>query len=223
MDCSDYLELISEGLDAPLTPARQAELEAHLGACPSCARLAQAMAQQSRALRDLDCSVPGGLRQEILAHLPPQRPARKVWMLHHPRRWAVLAACAALAVALGVAKPWRDSGEGAVPAPASAEGASPYRLIPDEHLFTANPRINLSPDLGQPSQAAPAADATLTIPRLPDGWEAAVDGALSHGTVLTGEQASALIALLKAQGIPYQLEGDETLSGSCQLILEGED
>lgn len=50
-----------------------------------------------------------------------------------------------------------------------------------------------------------------------------MDGAVSHGTVLTGEQASALIALLKAQGIPYQLEGDETLSGSCQLILEGED
>lgn len=221
MDCSDYLELMSEGLDAPLPPARQAELEAHLAVCPSCARLARAMAKQSQALRELDCSVPEGLHQEILAHLPTQRPAKKVRILH-PRRWAALAACAVLAIALGVAKPWQNSGDDAVPAPASAEGVSPYRLIPDEHPSTADPRAKLSPDPGQSDQAAPAADATLTIPRLPDGWEAVVDGTVSHAAVLTGEQASALIALLEAQDISYQLEGDETLSGSCQLILTGE-
>lgn len=207
MDCHHCLDLMSQSLDGPLPPQLQSQLEEHLNTCPSCAQLYRELRAQSQALRELDCPFPDGLHQRILDQLPSRRPevgrARRI----HLRRWGALAACAVLAVALGVARPWDRSDPGLQPA--SAGQTSPYALSPSH-----------TPNQGDPRYQAPQADTILRVDRLPQGWESVVPGVASpDGAILTGEEALAFRSLLDQQGIPYTLEGDPTLSGQCQLIV----
>ena len=204
MDCDHSLELMSQALDGPLSPAQQAELSAHLNTCPHCAALYRELAEQSAALRALDAPFPEGLHQRILDQLPAQQQPKGKGRLVSLRRWGALAACAALVVALAAALPW--GGNTAQPAGYSGAQAALYSLSPGDTRTLESP-------------APEAAGTRILCARLPDGWQALAD---SPDALLSGEQARALLALLEEQGIPYTLEGDDTLSGTCQLILTEE-
>ena len=207
MDCDHSLELMSQALDGPLSPAQQAELSAHLNTCPHCAALYRELAEQSAALRALDAPFPEGLHQRILDQLPAQQQPKGKGRLVSLRRWGALAACAALVVALAAALPW--GGNTAQPAGNSGAQAALYSLSPGDTRTLESP----APD------APEAAGTRILCARLPDGWQALAD---SPDALLSGEQARAFLALLEEQGIPYTLEGDDTLSGTCQLILTEE-
>lgn len=212
MDCDQYLELMSQALDGSLSPKDQAELNAHLAGCPGCRALFEALSQQSEALRSLDCSVPEDLHQKIMGSLPPQQPARRKGKVLHFRRWAALAACAALAVALGVAQPWRDT-------PGTA-AVGPDTVAVQPHAYAADPRAKESAPSTDAHELVPSpTDTLVTFGRLPQGWEDVVDAASPDGAVLSGREALAFIKLLEEQGIPYAVEGNGSFSGTCQLIL----
>ena len=201
MDCEQALERMSAALDGPLSPGERAELDGHLASCPSCAALFEEMRAQSQALRELDPPFPEGLRQKVLDSLPARRPARKTGRMLRLRRWGALAACAALAVALGVAQPWRAS--------SGAEG-------------TGSPAAyGIDPAAG-PTQAdlrTQQADTRIVCAQLPEGWEDILGGVSPESALLSSEDALALLALLDEQSIPYTVEGHGTFSGACQLML----
>lgn len=207
MDCEQALELMSQALDGPLAPALQAQLSAHLNTCPRCAALYRDLAQQSAALRALDAPFPEGLHQRILDHLPAQQQPKGKGRPLHLRRWGALAACAALAVALAAAQPW--GGDTAQPAGYTGGQAALYSLSPGEGRAQDSP----APD------APEAAGTRILYARLPQGWQALAD---SPDALLSGEDARAFLALLEEQGIPYALEGDAALSGSCRLVPQGD-
>ena len=207
MDCDHSLELMSQALDGPLSPAQQAELSAHLNTCPHCAALYRELTEQSAALRALDAPFPEGLHQRILDQLPAQQQPKGKGRLVSLRRWGTLAACAALVVTLAAALP--RGGNTAQPAGYSGGQAALYSLSPGDTRTLESP----APD------APEAAGTRILCARLPDGWQALAD---SPDALLSGEQARAFLALLEEQGIPYTLEGDDTLSGTCQLILTEE-
>ncbi len=190
MDCEQALERMSAALDGPLSPGERAELDGHLASCPSCAALFEEMRAQSQALRELDPPFPEGLRQKVLDSLPARRPARKTGKMLHLRQWGALAACAALAVALGVAQPWRAS----------------YGIDPAAGPTQADLRTQ-------------QADTRIVCAQLPEGWEDILGGVSPESALLSSEDALALLALLDEQSIPYTVEGDDTFSGACQLIL----
>jgi len=52
--CPHFLDLLLESLDDPLAPRDQEEFEAHLAACPSCARTLREHVMLRGALQDLD-------------------------------------------------------------------------------------------------------------------------------------------------------------------------
>ena len=210
MDCDHSLELMSQALDGPLSPAQQAELSAHLNTCPHCAALYRELTEQSAALRALDAPFPEGLHQRILDQLPAQQQPKGKGRLVSLRRWGALAACAALVVALAAALPW--GGNTAQPAGYSGAQAALYSLSPGDTRTLESP----APD------APEAAGTRILCARLPDGWQQAVGDASGADSLLSGAQARAFLALLEEQGIPYTLEGDDTLSGTCQLILTEE-
>ena len=100
MHCDEIFELMSAALDGEITPAERKEMDAHLADCPRCAELFAELAGQSALLRRLDCQVPAGLSNQILAQLPSRKKASPVV---HLRRWGTLAACLVLVVAGSVA------------------------------------------------------------------------------------------------------------------------
>lgn len=87
---------MSAALDGEISPAERNTLDAHLADCPRCAALFAELAGQSALLRRLDCEVPAGLSNQILAQLPSRK---KNSPIVHLRRWGTLAACVALVVA----------------------------------------------------------------------------------------------------------------------------
>ena len=87
---------MSSALDGEISAAERKELDAHLADCPPCAELFAELAGQSALLRRLDCQVPAGLSNQILAQLPPQK---KKSPIVHLRRWGTVAACLVLVVA----------------------------------------------------------------------------------------------------------------------------
>ena len=99
MNCETALELLSASLDGELTAAEQAELQAHLDQCPSCRAIQTELMGLHVACGEMEALPPAGLKEQILAHLPPQRPGKVVYW----RRWGAMAAALAL-VALAA---WR--------------------------------------------------------------------------------------------------------------------
>lgn len=98
MHCDEALELLCAAIDGEITPAQQAQLNEHLAQCPACRALQAELLGMEDALGSLDTPAPAGLKEQILANLPPQAgKAKPVYW----RRWCAMAACAAL-VALGV-------------------------------------------------------------------------------------------------------------------------
>lgn len=201
MDCEQALERMSETLDGPLSPQAREELDDHLARCPHCAALFEALKGQSQVLRELDPPFPEGLHQKVLDNLPPQRPARKAGKVLHFRRWAALAACAVLAVALGVTRPWQDRS-----ATDGSDSPAAYWIDPAVCATQADPRTQ-------------RADSQIVYSQLPEGWEDILGDVSPESALLSSEDALAFLSLLEEQGIPYTIEGDATFSGTCQLIL----
>lgn len=104
MTCDEALELLSAALDGELSPKERNILDAHLADCADCAALFDELAGQSRLLRELDCELPVGLSEHILAALPEQEPAKGRKVIHW-RRWGTLAACLVLVAWAGSALP----------------------------------------------------------------------------------------------------------------------
>lgn len=105
MDCTRYEELMSAVLDGGLSARERRELDRHLAECPACAALFGELREQCAALRELDCSFPDGLHDQILENLPEQdavsakAPVRKTFRW---RRWGAAAACLVLVTVAAV-------------------------------------------------------------------------------------------------------------------------
>lgn len=98
MNCKRYEELMSAALDGELSAQERQELDRHLAECPACAALFDELREQCAALRELDCSFPDGLHDQIMNSLPEQEkvPVRRAV---HWRRWGAMAACLVLVAA----------------------------------------------------------------------------------------------------------------------------
>ncbi|HEV8664123.1 MAG TPA: zf-HC2 domain-containing protein [Candidatus Methylomirabilis sp.] len=95
---------LSAYLDGELAPGERLAVERHLGRCPRCAARLQDLGRLRGALRSLPRSVPAEdgwtrLREEIGGAAPER--ARLRWRPATARRWAPVAATAALLAALG--------------------------------------------------------------------------------------------------------------------------
>ena len=130
MDCDRYLELMSAALDGELSAGERRELDSHLAVCPECAALFEQLSGQSAALRELDCQLPAGLRERILAGLPPQEAPVKKGKVIHWKRWASLAACLVLVTVVGVLGPWNMRMGSAAPNSAAPNLAA----VPDSYV-----------------------------------------------------------------------------------------
>ncbi len=132
-----YIELMSAALDGELSAGERRELDAHLARCPECAALFRELSEQSAALRSLDCDVPENLRVRILSELPAQEAQVPVHEVKNRprtetggpgwRRWAGIAACAALVAAIGGAALLHGTGTSAGPDVRSA-GEAPSEV-----------------------------------------------------------------------------------------------
>ncbi len=124
MEHDKYIEWMSAALDGELSAGERRELDAHLAECPECAALFRELSEQSAALRSLDCGAPEDLRDRIMAGLPAEEPPAPIHELKQRprtesgrRRWAGLAACAALVIAIGGAAALHGLGTSPAPGP----------------------------------------------------------------------------------------------------------
>lgn len=101
MDHENALEALSAALDGELSPQETEQLNAHLAQCPACRALAQELSALRDACGHMDIAPPPELKDQIMAHLPPQEPSKVVKLppktsAHHWQRWAAMAAAFAL-------------------------------------------------------------------------------------------------------------------------------
>lgn len=95
ISCDRALELISERLDAPLSPEDQRALEEHLAVCADCRALLADFEEMERVLPTMNAPVPPDFTQSVLdrvkaekvVDLSAARTARRPW-----RQWAATAA-----------------------------------------------------------------------------------------------------------------------------------
>ena len=68
--CEQMREYLSARLDGELTPAQEAELEAHLASCARCRALARRMNLLEEVLRDLeDDLAPEGFTEQVMEEI----------------------------------------------------------------------------------------------------------------------------------------------------------
>jgi len=91
MECSP--EEVSALLDGELAPECEAEVRAHLGTCPECARLKRVLRESDQALRARGALVPESLRARLRSAAAPPRAAR----------WGRLSRAAAVLLVAGAA------------------------------------------------------------------------------------------------------------------------
>ncbi|MBQ3134902.1 MAG: zf-HC2 domain-containing protein [Oscillospiraceae bacterium] len=96
MSCDKYLDLISARLDAPLSPADEAELTAHLDTCSACRAIADDLANIHGTLSGCTAVPPAELAQGVMRSIRGQRTARRRTI----RQLGALAACLVLCVGI---------------------------------------------------------------------------------------------------------------------------
>lgn len=109
--CEKYELLISAFLDGELSEAERADVAEHLAACPGCQRYFDDLVAMHDAFgQEEDAPVPEGFGEGVMARVRemPQQEEKKVLLFPRWKRWAVMAACCALA-ALGL---WTFSDRG---------------------------------------------------------------------------------------------------------------
>lgn len=126
-------EQLSALLDGELGPAEQAELRAHVGACPQCAAELQELALVGQAARELDEPAPEGYFDELPGRIRQRlRAARSASVAPPASRRHLLPAwswAAAAAVLVGVLLPvlWQRQAQAPLPAAAPATVPAPPR------------------------------------------------------------------------------------------------
>ncbi|HVS52512.1 MAG TPA: zf-HC2 domain-containing protein [Opitutaceae bacterium] len=115
MDCNETRRLLDADIDGELDLVRHLELEAHLRACPGCARLAENARARGAALRESlpRFTAPPQLAEKIRAALPAP-PAAPVAVEPRPAKtyfpiWQVTGLAASLAFAVLVGFRWGDA------------------------------------------------------------------------------------------------------------------
>ena len=100
MICEEAMVLMSAKLDAALSPAEEEALEAHLAACPDCAKLMQTLRGLDEQVAELGEPAPEGLKKGVLYRIDQATGKAKT----PRRRWfgpgAALGAAAAVLVLL---------------------------------------------------------------------------------------------------------------------------
>ena len=121
MICEEALALMSAKLDGALTPEQDAQLTAHLAACPDCANLMETLRGLDSQVTELREPAPQGLKKGVLYRIDQAtgkaKPSRRGWFGPGAAIGAV-AAVLVLLVGLGVV-PLGD-----MKANSPAEGAS---------------------------------------------------------------------------------------------------
>ncbi len=149
MNCERYLDLISARLDAPLAPADEAELAAHLNECPECRAIAYDLANIHSTLSGAAAVPPAELAESVMRSIRGQRTARKRTM----RQLGALAACLVLCVGLfTLTRP--ETAETPAGVSDMARHVQPFTLT-EELSFTNEQRIRLS---GMSTSFMPCAD-----------------------------------------------------------------
>jgi hypothetical protein len=176
-------ERLAAYLDGELTPRERAEIDAHLGACPACARKLQALSSVDAAVRALPAEAPPGyflgFPGRVRARLEAGK-GRASWRL--PVWYAAAAAALVVAVSAPLvlnrsqrpaAPASRDAAPVAVPAasPPAVPAASPRaaRETPDETLRQARLKDETAADFRSSREppAAPALDSAAAARALP--------------------------------------------------------
>lgn len=145
INCETALELLSASMDGELTPDQEPLLQAHLDQCPHCRALQVELIGLHTACGTMEVLPPAQLKEQIMANLPPQRPAKVIYW----KRWGAMAAALTL-VALAA---WRlphsfyDKPVPAADINATQQPASDPESAPEAGDVTAGSME----DLGQPS------------------------------------------------------------------------
>lgn len=98
MNCDRALELMSAALDGELTAEEQAQLQAHLEACPDCRAVYAQMQTMDSFLQEADAEPPAALHADIMHAVRQEKAASR------RRFWApagLIAAAAALVLLAG--------------------------------------------------------------------------------------------------------------------------
>lgn len=131
MDCEQALEAVSAALDGELSQSAWVELEAHLSVCPQCRALAEDLRALSATLEEAEAVPPPGLSARVMERIAAEDKVVPLPAAHRRsgwRRWAGLAAMAALVVCVGGLGLWLGNG-GASTGNASSPAASSYSGI----------------------------------------------------------------------------------------------
>lgn len=130
MDCEQVLEAVSAALDGELSPAEQAQLEAHLAVCPECRALAEELSALNAALEEYEPAPPQWLAERVMERVAEQDRVVPISAGRRPgwRRWTGLAAALALTVCAGGIGVWlktdRAGTEGVGGAPVTYSSSS---------------------------------------------------------------------------------------------------
>jgi len=174
--CSYYLELLSQSLDQPLSPAEQADLQSHLDQCPDCRLLAQQLTQIHSELSVWEeQEVPEGFTQRVMDQIRAlDTPKNIIPLWKRPQFKAVgsLAACAALCLGLwgsGLFSAGSTAMDGAAvlsasPTSETAQAPAPAAFQMTSASSTANTAVD---DLSSAEPAAQESAVMDTAAQLP--------------------------------------------------------
>lgn len=98
MNCEEYRAMISCAIDGECTESEKAELDAHLAGCEECRNYAKFLKEISDKLKT-DLDAPPELKMRVMKSVREEARRKKV---HRLTRYGSLAACAVLAVSLGL-------------------------------------------------------------------------------------------------------------------------
>lgn len=160
-NCEEFQLLASLVVDGEASEAEQAELTAHLEACPACRAYFEDIRRIHESFTREEARLPEDFARHVMERVretAQDRPQEKrpVISFPHWRQWAVLAACCAL-VALGV---WRlQPREGHLEASQMARSAAvPAAAEGDAAALTETEAEDAALTMEEVEDAAPAAD-----------------------------------------------------------------
>jgi hypothetical protein len=176
MTCEQCNEWLGEAVEGTLDAERQAQIDAHCGACATCRELLNDLKEIRAAASTLDRRTPSPeLWRSIAAHVEdPITSASQPGRSRRASTWPQLAAAAALMMILGAAawfgagQPWRDRPAGGEASDLVRSAASELQLAEQhyENAITALEQLMVGKDNAlDPSVAAEIAESLESIDR----------------------------------------------------------